>query len=153
MERTLIILKPSAVQRGLIGEVTSRFERKGLKLAANKMMQLNDEILDVHYAHLINEPFFPNLKRSMQRCPVVIQCWVGVDAINVVRTLIGKTNGREALPGTIRGDLSISSQENIIHASDSAETAAIEIERFFNNNEIFEYDLITLPVLYSPSEV
>lgn len=89
MEKTLVILKPSAIQRGLIGEVISRFERKGLRLAGTKMMQLDDKILNVHYAHLKDKPFFNHVKESMKSSPVIVQCWAGVDATKVVRMLIG----------------------------------------------------------------
>lgn len=153
MEKTLVILKPSAVRRALMGEIISRFERKGLRLAGMKMIQLDDAILDIHYAHLKDKPFFQQVKKSMKATPVVVQCWEGVDAANVVRTLIGKTNGREAAPGTIRGDLSVSAQENIVHASDSVESAKTELKRFFKENEIYEYKLQTLSSLYSDDEI
>ena len=140
MERTLVILKPSCVLRSLVGEVTARFEKKGLRLAGMKMMQLSDEILAEHYAHLVDRPFFPGLKRSMKATPVVVCCFEGVDAIEVVRLMAGATNGRKALPGTIRGDYSMSGQQNIVHASDGPETAKIEIKRFFKDEELFSYD-------------
>lgn len=153
MEKTLIILKPSCVQRSLIGEVTSRFEKKGLRLAGMKMVQLDDTILSEHYAHLKDKPFFQRVKNSMQVCPVVIQCWEGINAAKVVRSLIGVTNGRDAVAGTIRGDFSVSSQENIVHASDSAESAKIELKRFFKDGEIFEYKLSTLANIYASDEI
>jgi len=153
MEKTLVILKPSCVQRTLIGEVISRFEKKGLRLAGMKMIQLNDTILNEHYAHLKDKPFFQRVKSSMQVCPVIVQCWEGVDAAKVVRLLIGITNGREAAPGTIRGDFSVSSQENIVHASDSAESAKVELRRFFAEEEIFDYKLSTLANLYASNEI
>ncbi|MFC4675521.1 nucleoside-diphosphate kinase [Dysgonomonas termitidis] len=153
MEKTLVILKPSCVQRALMGEVISRFEKKGLRLAGMKMMQLTDTILNEHYAHLKERPFFQRVKDSMQICPVIIQCWEGIDAAKVVRSLIGVTNGREALPGTIRGDFSVSAQENIVHASDSAESAKIELKRFFTDNEIFDYKLSTYAHLYACDEI
>ncbi len=153
MEKTLVILKPSSIQRGLIGKVISRFEDKGLRLAGMKMVQLDDAILSEHYAHLKDRPFFQRVKDSMMSCPVIIQCWEGIDAAKVVRTLIGKTNGREAHAGTIRGDYSISSQENIVHASDSAESALIELKRFFNEGEIYQYKLNSLPNLYASDEI
>ena len=134
MERTLVLLKPSTVMRGLIGEVTSRFEKKGLRIVGMKMLQLNDEILNEHYAHLVGKPFFPALKASMMRTPVIAICLEGTDAIEVVRFITGYTNGRKAEPGTIRGDLTWSSRENIIHGSDSPETAEEEIKRFFGEN-------------------
>lgn len=152
MQKTLVILKPSCVQRALMGEVISRFEKKGLRLAAMKMVQLDDVVLSEHYAHLKGRPFFQRVKDSMQVCPVVIQCWEGIDAAKVVRKLIGVTNGRDAEAGTIRGDLSMSSQENIVHASDSAESAKIELKRFFKDEEIFDYNLSTLNNLYASDE-
>ncbi|MDR0823956.1 MAG: nucleoside-diphosphate kinase [Prevotella sp.] len=153
MEKTLIILKPSCVQRGLIGEVTSRFEKKGLRLAGMKMVQLDDAILNEHYSHLKNRPFFQNVKDSMLSCPVIVQCWEGKSASKVVRSLIGITNGRDAAAGTIRGDFAVSSQENIVHASDSSEAAVIELNRFFDDYEIFDYKLSTLTNLYSNDEI
>lgn len=153
MEKTLIILKPSCIQRSLIGEVISRFEKKGLHLVGMKMVQLSDAILDEHYAHLKGKPFFQRVKNSMQACPVIIQCWKGVDATRVVRSLVGYTNGRDAVVGTIRGDLSISMQENIVHASDSSESAIIEIKRFFKEDEIFDYKLSEFPYLYAEDEI
>lgn len=153
MEKTLVILKPSAMQRGLIGEVTSRFERKGLILAGTKMIQLDDAILNEHYAHLKDKPFFQRVKNSMMASPVIVQCWEGIDAVSVVRALVGKTNGREAAAGTIRGDYSISFQENIVHASDSVEAAEVELSRFFEENEIFAYKKAVLSFLYANDEV
>ena len=153
MEKTLVIIKPSAMQRGLIGEVTSRFERKGLILAGTKMIQLDDAILNEHYAHLKDKPFFQRVKNSMMASPVIVQCWEGIDAVSVVRALVGKTNGREAAAGTIRGDYSISFQENIVHASDSVEAAEVELSRFFEENEIFAYKKAVLSFLYSNDEV
>ena len=153
MEKTLVILKPSCVQRALMGEVISRFEKKGLRLAGIKMMQLNDAILNEHYAHLKDRPFFGRVKQSMQESPVIVQCWEGIDAAKVVRNLIGVTNGRLAAAGTIRGDFSMSAQENIVHASDSAESAKIELARFFLDNEIFNYNLSTIGSLYANDEI
>ncbi|MCQ2096005.1 MAG: nucleoside-diphosphate kinase [Bacteroidaceae bacterium] len=152
MEKTLVILKPSAVQRSLVGEVTARFEKKGLRLAGMKMMQLTDELLDKHYAHLAGKPFFQRIKNSMMAAPVVCCVFEGIDAVEVVRLMTGSTNGRKALPGTIRGDFGMSFQENIIHASDSPENAIAEINRFFNSDEIFEYKLANMPFLYANDE-
>jgi len=151
--KTLVILKPSAVQRGLIGEVIRRFERKGLLLIGLKMVWLNDEILSEHYAHLKDKPFFQRVKDSMSVCPVVVCCWKGKDAVRVVRMLTGATNSREALPGTIRGDFSMSMQENILHASDSPETADVELRRFFKDEELFDYKLSMISNLYANDEI
>jgi nucleoside-diphosphate kinase len=152
MERTLIILKPSAVARGLIGEIVSRLEKKGLSFVGLKMMQLSDTLLEQHYSHLAHKPFFASIKASMKRTPVVVACVQGKDSVAVVRQLAGVTNGREAAPGTIRGDFSMSVSENIIHASDSPENALIEINRFFHPEEIFEYRCVLSEVLYAPDE-
>lgn len=152
MEKTLVILKPCTVERGLIGEIISRFEKKGLYLVGMKMTWLTDEILSEHYAHLKDRSFFQRIKDAMSGCPVIVCCWEGVDAIQVVRTLAGATNGRNAAPGTIRGDYSMSVQENIVHASDSPETAAIELKRFFLDSEIFEYKPNNLLSLYANDE-
>lgn len=150
MERTLVLLKPCTVQRRLMGEVINRFERKGLRITGMKMMQLDDAILREHYAHLTEKPFFPFLTAAMKAAPVVALCLEGIDAINVVRQITGATNGRKALPGTIRGDYSMSGQENIVHASDSPENAEIELRRFFREGEIFDYPDPLAPFLYSP---
>lgn len=152
MEKTLVILKPSALQRGLVGEVTHRLERKGLRLVGMKMIQLTNEVLNEHYSHLSAKPFFQRVKDSMMTAPVIVCCFEGVDAIQTVRTLAGPTNGRLAAPGTIRGDFSMSVQENIIHTSDSQEGAAIELTRFFKPEEIFEYKQVTFDYLYANDE-
>lgn len=152
MEKTLIIFKPSAIQRELTGEILSRFERKGLRIAGIKMIQLTEELLNEHYAHLTEKPFFRILKDAMQITPVIVLCLEGIEAVKVVRTMTGETNGRYANSGTIRGDFSVSSQENIIHASDSVENAIIEINRFFNTDEIFDYEKINLKYLYASNE-
>lgn len=153
MERTLVLIKPGAVQRGLIGEIISRFEKKGLKIVGAKMMNLNDELLDIHYAHLAGKPFFDNLKKFMKTSPVLALCLEGFEAINVVRKLCGSTNSREAETGTIRGDLGMSKSANLIHSSDSHESAAIEVKRFFYPNELFDYTSVLNNFLYSQSEL
>lgn len=150
MEKTLVIFKPSAVQRGLIGEILSRFERKGLTIVAMKMARLSEAILREHYAHLVDRPFFPFILDSMTASPVVLMVLEGVDAVKVVRMLTGATNSREALPGTIRGDFSMSGQENVIHASSSIEDAGVEVKRFFTPEEICEWTPLLTPHLYSP---
>ena len=152
MEKTLIILKPSAVQRGLVGSVLKRFEQKGLIISGLKMMQLDEKILREHYAHLVDRPFFPSLVNSMTATPVIVGAIAGKDAVSVVRAMVGVTNSRNAAPGTIRGDFGMSGQENIIHASDSVENAAIEIKRFFRDGEVFDYVPVTLTAIYAPDE-
>ena len=135
MEKTLVILKPCTLQRALVGEITSRFERKGLRLAGMKMVQLTDEVLSEHYAHLSSKPFFQRVKDSMMACPAIVCCFEGV-----------------AAPGTIRGDYSMSFQENIVHASDSPEAAEVELKRFFKPEEIFEYEQAVFGFLYANDE-
>lgn len=153
LERTLVLLKPSTVERALIGEIISRFEKKGLRIAGMKMLQLDDEILDAHYCHLQGKPFFGILKASMMKTPVVAMCLEGVDAIAVVRYITGYTNGRKADPGTIRGDYCMSNQQNIVHASDSPEAAEAELERFFLPEEIFDLGTMNLSRLYAVDEI
>ncbi len=153
MEKTLVIIKPSAIERGLIGEVIHRFERKGLQLCGMKMMQLSDEILIEHYAHLAQRTFFKRIKDSMMITPVIVCCWKGLHSVHIVRTMAGVTNGREAAQGTIRGDFSVSVQENIVHTSDTVENAKIELARFFNDNEIFEFEQSGLGFLYANDEI
>ena len=153
MEKTLVIIKPGAIQRGLIGEVIHRFERKGLQLCGIKMMQLTDQILEEHYAHLVLRPFFKRIKDSMMITPVIVCCWKGLDAVQIVHDMAGKTNGREAAFGTIRGDYSMSVQENIIHTSDNVENAIEELARFFTQKEIFEFEQAGLNYLYANDEI
>ena len=152
IEKTLVLLKPCTLQRGLAGEIISLFEKKGLKICGMKMMQLSDELLSEHYAHLSGKPFFRRVKDSMMAAPVVAMCLEGVDAIQAVRALAGPTNGRNAAPGTIRGSYCMSFQENIVHASDSAEAAETELRRFFRPEEIFEWKLCTFDYLYANDE-
>ncbi len=152
MEQTFIILKPSAITRALVGNVLTRFQRKGLVISGIKMMQLTEDILREHYAHLVDRPFFPSLLKSMMATPVIVAVLKGNDAVEVVRAMTGATNCRKAAPGTIRGDFGMSGQENIIHASDSVENALIEIKRFFKPEEIFDYTPITFPAIYAADE-
>ena len=152
LERTLVLLKPSTIQRALIGEVVNRFEKKGLRIAGMKMLQLDDAILEEHYAHLVKKPFFPSLKASMMKTPVIAMCLEGTDAIEVVRFITGYTNGRKAEPGTIRGDYCMSNQQNIVHASDSIDSAEKELARFFKPEEIYPYKHALAEYLYAPDE-
>ncbi len=152
IEKTLVLLKPCTLQRGLVGEVIKRFEQKGLHLCGLKMMQLDDAILSEHYAHLSEKPFFQRVKDAMMTAPVIAMCWEGVDAIAAVRKLAGVTNGRNAEPGTIRGDLCMSFQENIVHASDGPDTAQAELRRFFKPEEIFTWKQSYFDYLYANDE-
>lgn len=153
MEQTLVILKPSAVERGLIGEIVSRIEKRGLIITGMKMMQLDEPILREHYAHLVDKPFFPSIVASMTASPVIVMCLKGVDVVSVFRTMTGVTNGRNAAPGTLRGDFCMSGQANIVHASDSVENAAIEIRRFFRPEEIFDYSPSNINFFYGEDEL
>lgn len=153
MQQTLVILKPSAIARGFVGPILERFQRKGLIISGMKMMQLDEQILREHYAHLVDRPFFPLLLASMMATPVIVLCLKGVDAIRVVRLMTGATNGREALPGTIRGDFSASGQENVVHASSSVEDAEAEIKRFFSKDELFDWTPQNIRSIYSPDEL
>ncbi len=148
----MVIIKPDAVNRGLIGEVIHRFERKGIKIIGMKMEHLSSKVLEEHYAHLVGKDFFPSIKKFMQRAPSVLMVLEGRRVVDVVRRLAGVTEGTEALPGTIRGDFSLSIQNTIIHASDSKESAEKEIRRFFREEEIYDYPKVDSEVIYSETE-
>ncbi len=152
MEQTLIILKPSAVSRCLVGDVIKRIENKGLIISGMKMMQLDEAILREHYAHLVDKPFFPSIVESMTATPVIVMVLTGVEVVEVFRQMTGVTNGRKALPGTLRGDFCMSGQANIVHASDSVENAKIEIARFFKPEEVFDYIPQNINFLYGDNE-
>jgi len=152
MEQTLVIIKPDGIHRGIIGEVIHRFERKGLKIIGLKMMHLDDSILEDHYEHLKDKPFFKNIKEYMKSAPSLLMLLEGNNVVEIVRKMAGPTKGYDAMPGTIRGDYSLSQQNNIIHASDSITSALNEIKRFFNETEIFSYKKIDWEVLYSIEE-
>lgn len=152
MERTLVLIKPDAIQRDLIGDIIRQFERKGLKLVGIKMMTLSNDLLEEHYSHLRGRDFFTEIKTFMRSTPIIACCWEGVDCVNTVRLLCGITKAREAEPGTIRGELAMSVQANLVHASDSLETAGVEIERFFKPEELFDYEDVLQPFIYSSRE-
>ncbi len=130
-ERTLVILKPDTVRRGLVGEVLSRFEAKGLSIVALEQRTIDGSAADQHYAEHVERDFYPPLRDFVTSGPLVVLVLEGDQAIEVVRTLNGATDGRKAAPGTIRGDLSMSNRENLVHGSDSAESAAREIALWF----------------------
>lgn len=152
MEKTVVLIKPDGIQRDLVGNIISRFEQKGLKLVGIKMMRADSKLLGNHYAHLKDKPFFQSLAEYMGSSPIVAMLWEGVEAVTVVRTLCGATSGREADVGTIRGDLSMSHQANIVHASDSKENAKIEEERFFQPDEIYTYQKDEYFQIYADDE-
>jgi nucleoside-diphosphate kinase len=141
LQRTLVIFKPDCVQRRLVGAILRRFEAKGLRLAALKLMQVDRALGERHYAEHRERPFFPGLIDFITGGPVVVGVLAGPDAIAVVRTLLGKTNGAEADPGTIRGDFSISKQNNLIHGSDGPETAEREIALWFAPGDVLDYEV------------
>lgn len=147
MQTTLILLKPDTIERSLVGQVISRLEAKGLKIVGLKMMQLDDAIIAEHYDFLADKPFFPALKGYMQRTPIVAIAAKWIEAVKTVRNLTWATNPQEALPGSIRGDFALTIDANIIHASDSTETAEKELNRFFKWEGIFEYNKISDEVL------
>lgn len=153
MEQTLVILKPSAVERSLVGEVIGRIEKKGLIICGMKMIQLDEAILREHYAHLVDKPFFPSIVESMTASPVIVMCVKGVEAVSVFREMTGVTNGRKAAPGTLRGDFCMSGQANIVHASDSVENAKAELARFFRPEEIFDYTPASISFVYGDDEM
>ena len=141
MEKSLILVKPDGLQRGLVGEIISRFERKGLKLMGIKMLNVEDAILEEHYAHLSDKPFFADIKKFMMSSPIVALALEGGEgSVSAIRTLVGPTKGHEAPAGTIRGDFGLSGSNNIVHASDSVDNGSIEVKRFFDADELFEYD-------------
>src|SRR3989344_2036127 len=138
-EKTLIIMKPDAIQRGLVGDVVTRFERKGLKIVGMKMVQLEDALLEAHYAHIKDKPFFGGIKNFMKASPVVVMALSGIGAVEATRLIVGPTKGYEAAAGTIRGDFSLSTQSNIVHGPDSVEKGLTEGARFFQDGELFAY--------------
>jgi nucleoside-diphosphate kinase len=148
-EKSLIIIKPDAVQRNLTGEIIKRFEQKGLKIIGLKMMTVEDAVLEEHYAHIKDKPFFPGIRDFMKACPVVVVALEGINAVSAIRLLVGPTKAWEATAGTIRGDFSLSTQSNIVHASDSVESGVAEVARFFHMEELFTYEKIDADFIYA----
>lgn len=151
-ERTLVLVKPDAIQRGLVGKILERFERKGLKLAGMKMMALDEVLLREHYAHLADKPFFAGLAKFMQSTPIVAMCWEGLEVVDTVRKLCGITKARFAEAGSIRGDFAMSVACNVVHASDSLENAEQEVARFFKAEELHSYDKSEFMHVYADDE-
>jgi len=141
MQRTLVIFKPDCLQRRLVGPILSRFEAKGLRLVALKLIRPDRTLAEQHYAEHRERPFFPGLLAFITSGPVIVGVLEGPEAIAVVRRLLGKTNGLEAEPGTVRGDFSLSKQNNLVHGSDSPESAVREISLWFRPEELLEYEL------------
>lgn len=138
-ERTLLLLKPDALERGLIGRIVSRFEGKGFRIVGLKMIRMSKALSKEHYGHLVQKPFYPDLEAFVTSSPMVALVIQGKEAVEVTRLIVGPTNASKAPAGTIRGDMSNSTSRNVIHASDSKETAAKEIPRFFKEDEIFDH--------------
>lgn len=139
MQRTLILLKPDAVERRLCGRLLTRFEEKGLKIVGLKLLRVTQELSRQHYAEHVTKPFYPLLEQFITSGPVVALVAEGPSAVSVVRSMMGSTNGRESAPGTIRGDFGLSRQMNLVHGSDSPEAAAREIGIYFRPEELVEY--------------
>ena len=152
MERTLVLLKPDAVQREYVGELIATFERRGLKIVGLKLKQLDDALLKEHYSHISDKPFFPEISSFMSSVPVVCLALEGIDAVEAVREMTGVTLSRKAAPGTIRGMGAMSLQCNLVHTSDSLGSAELELERFFSKDELFSYEKLLDQVVYSAGE-
>lgn len=140
MQQTLILLKPDAVQRRLVGEIAGRFERKGLRLAGLKLVRAAKELAEKHYAVHKGKPFYDSLLAFLTSGPTVAMVWEGREAVTVCRNLMGLTDGAKAVPGTVRGDYAISVQNNLVHGSDSPENAKIEIDLWFRPDELVTFD-------------
>jgi nucleoside-diphosphate kinase len=139
MERTLVLVKPDGVQRGLIGEVISRLERRGLKLVGMKLMQVDDALARQHYGEHVDRPFFPGLVEFITSSPVVAMAWEADNAVEAVRNTMGQTNPTASPLGTIRGDLALDIGRNLVHGSDSPESAQRELSLFFSAGELLDY--------------
>lgn len=148
MEKTFVMVKPDGVHRGLVGEVIKRLETKGLKITGIKMLQVSNELAKEHYAEHSDKPFYNDLVNYITSSPVVAMVCEGKNAVGVLRTLVGATNPIEASPGTMRGDFSLDIGRNIVHASDSIQSAEREINLFFEQEEIFDYTRIVEPWIY-----
>ena len=145
MERTLVLIKPDGVQRGLVGEIISRLERRGLKLVAMKLMQVDDALARQHYSEHVARPFFGGLVEFITSVPVVAMVWEANQAVGIVRNTMGETSPASSPPGTIRGDLGVDIGRNLVHGSDSVESAAREVALFFRPEEILDYSRSTDP--------
>ena len=152
MQRTLILAKPDAVQRGLVGRILTRFEEKGMKLVGMKLMHMSDELAAQHYSAHKDKPFYEGLVTFMTSSPIVAFALEGINAIEICRKMMGATFGSKAEAGTIRGDFGVSNSFNLIHGSDSPEAAAKELSLFFKEEELIEYDYAAHIWIYDPVE-
>lgn len=148
-EKSLIIVKPDAIQRNLAGEIIKRLEQKGLKIIGLKMMNLENALIEEHYAHIKDKPFFPGIRDFMKATPVIVMAVEGINAISSIRLLVGPTKAWEGTAGTIRGDYSLSTQSNLVHASDSVEAGVAELARFFKDEELFSYNRVDTDYVYA----
>jgi nucleoside-diphosphate kinase len=149
MERTFVMVKPDGVQRGLIGEIVSRFENRGLKLVGAKLMRIDQELAEEHYAEHTDKPFFDDLTDFITSGPVLAMVWEGQDAVAQVRSMMGATDPAEAAPGTIRGDFGLDMGRNVVHGSDTEPgSAEREIDLFFEEDELEDYERIDETWLY-----
>ena len=152
MQRSLVLLKPDCVQRRLVGEMISRFETKGLRIVAMKLIQVTPELSKKHYAEHVSKPFYRGLEEFITSAPVVAMAVEGLEAISVIRNMLGATSGLKAAPGTIRGDYSCSRQMNLVHASDGEEAAARELELYFDKSDFCVYEPLIAPMLQASDE-
>ncbi len=152
MQRTLVLLKPDCVQRRLMGTIIKRFEDKGLNIVAMKMIRVTPELARQHYAEHVEKPFYPSLEEFITSAPVVAMAIDGLEVISVVRDILGATSGLKASAGTIRGDYSSSRQMNLVHASDSEESASRELELYFNAEELCDYEPVATAFMRASDE-
>jgi nucleoside-diphosphate kinase len=140
-QRTLVLCKPDAVQRGLVGRIIARFERKGLKIAGMKMLTVDEGLASRHYAEHLEKAFYPELRDFITSSPVIAMAIEGENAVEVVRNLMGVTNPQDAASGTIRGDFGLNLTKNLVHGSDSLASAKREVGLFFESDELFDYEM------------
>lgn len=152
LERSLVLLKPDCVERRLMGSIISRFENKGLNIVAMKMLRVTPDLAKQHYAEHVEKPFYPSLEEFITSAPIVALAVEGLDVIRLIRDMLGATNGLNAAPGTIRGDFSSSRQMNLVHASDSPESAKRELDLYFAADEICDHELRLTPSLRAADE-
>ncbi len=152
LQRSLVLLKPDCIERRLMGQIISRFESKGLNIVAMKMLRVTPELSKQHYAEHVSKPFYKSLETFITSAPIVALAVEGLDVIRLIRDMLGATNGLNATPGTIRGDFSSSRQMNLVHASDSPESAARELQLYFSADEFCEHELLITPALRAGDE-
>lgn len=152
LERSLVLLKPDCVERRLMGQIISRFEAKGLNIVAMKMLRVTPELAKQHYAEHVEKPFYPSLEEFITSAPIVAMAIEGLEVIRLIRDMLGATNGLNAAPGTIRGDFSSSRQMNLVHASDSPESAQRELGLYFSTDDLCDHTLLLTPSLRAADE-